>query len=479
MIRRRSAWERLQERWVVGEPLTASEHCARIERATEPAADRELQFYEQASRWLDEASGSDTEDDARFLEHVLRVSKGGRATGLRLVGDARSTAAQARFRAPGAKSRVVPAAAWLLASAAAAAALGLVWRESRPEPSAGKTPQLLEVGAAHCQLSSLSGFVETPDASRPRFVGEALHEGDTLATGAGSACLTIDGGARVCLPSDSTLRLRSLNPKHIRIQVLRGGSIASLSPRPPGSFFSLMGQGLVATAHGTVFALELIRGNGAAEVTVLEGSVEVQGASDPTLVAAGSRAQFEHEGRSLPVLFVDRAARDRLRNWLDVPSQNAPSEASAVPEPAPPETPALPRLPITASAERPDSPAGLSRDALFAAARKQAGLGNARAARALYRELLTRYPGNGTASVQVVLGNLEMELAAPERALAAFEAYLRSGGPLEPEALHGKVRALRALGRAAEERATIRNYLARYPNGFQAPTLKKRLQELE
>jgi tetratricopeptide (TPR) repeat protein len=116
---------------------------------------------------------------------------------------------------------------------------------------------------------------------------------------------------------------------------------------------------------------------------------------------------------------------------------------------------------------------------LFAAARKQAGLGHTRVARALYRELLARYPGPGTAAVQVVLGNLEMELGAPDRALAAFEGYLRVGGAIEPEALQGKVRALRALGRTAEESATIRTYLARYPSGFHAPTLKKRLQDLE
>ena len=46
-------------------------------------------------------------------------------------------------------------------------------------------------------------------------------------------------------------------------------------------------------------------------------------------------------------------------------------------------------------------------EALLAAARKEAGLGNPKAARSLYRELLTRYPGPSTAAVLVVLGNLE------------------------------------------------------------------------
>jgi hypothetical protein len=212
---------------------------------------------------------------------------------------------------------------------------------------------------------------------------------------------------------------------------------------------------------------------------VFEGSVDVSDASERTLVAAGSRARFDDEGRALPRQVVDSQEQDRWLSWLATPASNAPAVALAPTDPSPPEAGAQARIPALGSTERTDNTAGLSRDALFAAARKQAGLGNAREARALYRELQTRYPGQGTASVQVVLGNLEMELNAPERALIAYDAYLHSGGPLEPEALHGKVRALRALGRTADEVLTIRNYLARYPNGFQAPSLKKRLQELE
>jgi hypothetical protein len=211
---------------------------------------------------------------------------------------------------------------------------------------------------------------------------------------------------------------------------------------------------------------------------VFEGSVDVSDASERTLVAAGSRARFDDEGRALPRQVVDSQEQDRWLSWLATPASNEPAVALAPTDPSP-ETGAQARTPAPGSTERTDNAAGLSRDALFAAARKQAGLGNAREARALYRELQTRYPGQGTASVQVVLGNLEMELNAPERALTAYDAYLHSGGPLEPEALHGKVRALRALGRTADEVLTIRNYLARYPKGFQAPSLKKRLQELE
>ncbi len=78
----------------------------------------------------------------------------------------------------------------------------------------------------------------------------------------------------------------------------------------------------------------------------------------------------------------------------------------------------------------------------------------------------------------VTVGKLELRQNAPARALNAFNAYLKRGGPLQPEALAGKIRALRALGNSAEERRSIERYLASYPDGFEAVALKKRLAVL-
>jgi hypothetical protein len=49
---------------------------------------------------------------------------------------------------------------------------------------------------------------------------------------------------------------------------------------------------------------------------------------------------------------------------------------------------------------------------------------------------------------------------------------------LSPEAHKGKIDALRALGRTADERAAIESYLAKYPGGFDSEALKKRLAAL-
>jgi len=117
--------------------------------------------------------------------------------------------------------------------------------------------------------------------------------------------------------------------------------------------------------------------------------------------------------------------------------------------------------------------------ALLDGARQRLAAGDPRGARGLYRELRRAYPGSSeAATVLVTLGKLELELGSADRALSAFDAYVEHGGALVPEALSGRIRALRALGKPAEERRAIEQYLTRYPAGFEAPALKQRLATL-
>lgn len=466
-----STWERLQRRWTTGEPLDEREHRVRLDLARdEPEANRELQFYERARRYLDETTSEEARDDARFLERLLRRSSPARGAPLRLVGEAPSAPSTPVADVPR-WARFRPRIPWLVAGVVVAAALVLVtaslWR-AQPVPDGAKAHLASSTTVAGCELVSFSGVVTAASNVQP-VRGQQLEEGATVATGAGNACLSIDGSVRVCLPSDSAIVLSSLKRKDIRVAVTRGRGIASLTKRTAGAVFSLTGNGVVATAHGTVFTLELMADVRSADVMVLEGNVDVSQGHARTLVQAGGHARVSGDAPIALLSGSESERRERL-GWLGI---------AAPATPAPSQAPVDPRSGGPVSPRRDDGAAGVRRDALFAAARAQARLGNPQAARALYRDLVARYPGPGTAAVQVVLGNLEMDLGAPERALIAFQTYLRSGGPLEPEALHGKVRALHALGRRPEERATIRSYLERYPQGFQALALKHRLTELE
>jgi tetratricopeptide (TPR) repeat protein len=80
----------------------------------------------------------------------------------------------------------------------------------------------------------------------------------------------------------------------------------------------------------------------------------------------------------------------------------------------------------------------------------------------------------------VAIGRLELDAGRPERALAAFEAYLRdrSTGNLAQEAAFGRASALRALGRAEAERAALKDFVAKFPDAVQLQRARARLLEL-
>lgn len=361
MNRSGSSWERLQRRWIAGERLDEREQRQRLELAREdPEANSELQFYERARCFLDETTSEEARDDARFLERLLRRSSPTRGAPLRLVGEAPSAPStptadvhpSARFR---------PRISWLVVGVAAAAALVLVapsvWR-AQPVPHGAQAPVASSTIVAGCELASFSGVVTAASKVQP-VLGQRLEEGATVATGAGNACLSIDGSVRVCLTSNSAIVLSSLNPKDLRVEITRGSGIASLTKRTAGAVFSLTGNGVVATAHGTVFTLELTADVRSADVMVLEGSVEVSQGRARTLVQAGGHARFDADAPIAWLSAHESERRERL-SWLGM-------AALATPAPSPAAVDLRSAEPV--SPRRDDGAAGVSRDALFTAAR--------------------------------------------------------------------------------------------------------------
>jgi TolA-binding protein len=104
--------------------------------------------------------------------------------------------------------------------------------------------------------------------------------------------------------------------------------------------------------------------------------------------------------------------------------------------------------------------------------------GSARA----YEKLLQFHPSSDEARAALVsLGQLEVDrLGRPAAALRRFEAYLRAGSqaPLRAEALLGRARSLRALGRVAEERETLERFLAEHAGAIQSPAVERRIREI-
>jgi hypothetical protein len=118
---------------------------------------------------------------------------------------------------------------------------------------------------------------------------------------------------------------------------------------------------------------------------------------------------------------------------------------------------------------------------LFAEANRLRAAGRIVQAIRGYRLLQEQFPRSLEAILsRVSLGNLLMGRNEAEPALEQFDAYLSANprGVLGEEALFGKARALRALGRSAEERQACALLLSAYPRSVYEPFARARLREL-
>jgi hypothetical protein len=525
MSGRRRRWELLQSRWASGERLSADEERERLDYAAlDPAARRELELFAELR---DRAAADGDTVSPALIDNVLDAVQA--RPRLRLV-----TPSQG-----GADASIdEPRRAWLPRALVAAAllttaAFGVAFMlrpSAAPRPVAPAMPPKhpLPARAMRAVLVLAAGDVVV-DGRRASVGQEPLQEGQRVTTRNGNACLTIDADVDVCLADNSSLQLQWLAAQNIRLQVETGTAIASLAHRAPGSTFSLVMDEVSATARGTTFAAR--RQNGQSEIIVLDGTVDVvRGgerrerleAHSRVLVRSGVRAlerttvgrgdeapllalRSSHElwqgGGALGALHVFAASPAALRasiddqaalllplqtfvrtgkrrvtwqdtagaeissSWIDV----AAGETRHV-EPPPPSVVTAPR----AEPAEKQSPA-----ALLGAARREVGRARPREALALYEKLRAAYPDSAEArTVLVTMGKLELQVGRQERALRHFDAYLERGGALAPEALAGRIRALRALGRRAQERDAIQQYLARHPRGMEAPLFQERLREL-
>ncbi len=519
-------WELLQSRWASGEILSDAEEAERLRLAAQELDRmREVDVSKQLKQFLATPEVIEPE----FVEAVVGRVNGRRAPHLRLVaqGDQGTREAEEN-RADQRRLR------WWhgVVAISAAAAVGLLFVHSKGDeavsvekPPLAPMEDAKQPTLARSELVFVSGDV-TLDGKEVRLGQSTLNGGEELATGAGRACFTVEPSINVCVAEESRVVVSSLVEEQIRIKVVEGRAVAALGPRKEGHTFTLSDGEVNALARGTIFALT--KDAARTRVTVVEGRVEVSHAKRGTALvkahsqldvrpgvpdessaisraqeaqflalvaprdlwqrgelgllsvgreADGSEAMIGDEGPfPLPVTTFAPVGRHRIvirdavgaEALLDV--EVRPGETREVDSRS-----ATPRRHDAAETVRSKK----SASELLGEARAAITRGDSRAALAAYRRLRALYPNSAEAStVLVTMGKLELRQNSPAGALNAFNAYLGRGGPLEPEALAGKIRALRALGRKHEEQRVIESYLRRYPNGFEAVALKKRLEIL-
>jgi tetratricopeptide (TPR) repeat protein len=159
-----------------------------------------------------------------------------------------------------------------------------------------------------------------------------------------------------------------------------------------------------------------------------------------------------------------------------------PEPATEAPVVAPVPEPVVLPVPVSARASsgttraKLAAPDALGAAALFGEANKKRLAGDTAGAISLYELLGERHPGSAEADLaELSLGKLLLASGSAERALAHFRKAGASGGALGSEALWGEAGALKALGRASDERAALERLLSLYPDGAYAKAARKRL----
>lgn len=274
-------------------------------------------------------------------------------------------------------------------------------------------------------------------------------------------CAEVLAGIVLCTESQTVITRRDLSSNERVVELERGHLVVLLEPQPEGTSFSVATRDGKVTAVGTVFSVES-SGDGATVTSVLEGKVRVSHSGEATaqMVAAGQRLKF---GDAAPVALTESDAAPHLAL---LPQERRDE---------------LERALFESEAARAPRPRGAEQsEETLERARALRSSGEFKRAAELYRKIHEANPGTALGGTALLsLGELRLSsLGDAKGALAAFDTYLARGGALSQEALFGKIRALRALGRSAEERRSIERFLSQYPDTRQGQVLRARLDAL-
>ncbi|MDQ2642983.1 MAG: FecR domain-containing protein [Myxococcota bacterium] len=325
-------------------------------------------------------------------------------------------------------------------AAALALAAGLaLWITARDDAASG---------GAHSSLQAQS--------SGPVAISEREESANPLPPSGEAGCSEVVTGVLVCMAPGTTITSKDLASKHRVLGLAGGRVVVSLVPQPAGTSFSIATEQGRVTAVGTVFSVES-SDDGVITARVVEGKVIVREKDTSTGRPLRAGESLRLGSLKPSTLTVEERERDlellppELRHPLREP---APAPSASAPAP---------------------NPEALLQRALALRAR-----GQFRRAAEIYRQIHQASPGSAAGGTALMsLAELSLSsLNDPRAALTAFDAYLATGGALSQEAAFGRIRALRALGRTAEERSAIERFVALYPKVPQSRVLRERLNTL-
>jgi len=230
---------------------------------------------------------------------------------------------------------------------------------------------------------------------------------------------------------------------------------------------------------GTAFAVQAE--DGELQVDVFQGRVRVEPRGRNAItVSAGQRFHSAKGLEPLPSALASSA--DPLWHALaaaDNPGIPAPALILPVVK-ATPDAISTPTVPKTEAKRANAGTAGPA--ALLQRARAKRQARQWAAAAHAYRHLISSHGSSPIAVASLIsLGQLELRhLRKPAKGLSRFDRYLARApkGTLAEEARVGRIAALRALGRRAEEAEALDDFLNHHGQSLRAQRMRVRLQAL-
>ncbi len=300
----------------------------------------------------------------------------------------------------------------------------------------------------------------------------------------GPARLEIARGMKLGLAEHARAVIDGSGERRLTLRLERGRVALRVPPEQHWNVSVVTALGLVEV-KGTVFSVELTDDD--LRVDVLRGAVTVK--------CPGAPAVMVSAGESLGLPAADRSPLDdetaqQIRELLG--ELKKVSIDRTTPEPVEPAEPTGPveeespsrsvtrtvkNIPKEMPLPEPPSPGELIRQA-----RACRMSGDWKCAAERYRQVRDLYPGRPEAATALVLlAGIEIDqLDRPGKAIDHYRQYLGLGGKgaLAVEAQYGICRAWKTLGRSAEERQALEDFVTKHPRDINASEARKRLEEL-
>jgi TolA-binding protein len=368
----------------------------------------------------------------------------------------------------------------------------------------------------------------TGSASADLQPGRRVAAGDVIDAEGGAVAIALDSGIKLLLLPGARVRIPALDSRAVEARVEAGAVLAAVEPKRRGPPFSVTTADGSVGVVGTVFEVSFV--DDVTRVGVLRGEVSLRAnGAAPCALGVGETSDLAGldrqplagpESRTLDqgLRMLDLLSDTELASAVDIQSLPNGAQVSidgivlgttpiaalvrsghrTVELTAEGRAPVrelvelargerlsrvfeLGRISQRSRAER--LPAAMANaSAMLAQAQSLRASRDWTAAADAYEDLIAAYPTSTEARTSLIsLGELRLvRLHAPAKALECYARYLEtpSKGALTEEALYGRARALRALGREDDEAAALRSFLEAYPNAFAAPQAALRLEEL-